>query len=723
MNNKSIVKKLVAVALAFLLLFGTTAPLTSSVYVEAADIKAVDTQIQNESLHIPPIKKMPIAAVGAIFSGITLAIKCIGAAKYATENHEYSSSESWINLALSYFSGNAHKLPIENLRDAMVHSLNMTNDSIKELENQIITLQEDIAKLSDKLTDSAAATELKSRLDDFYTNFFVPAYSDLIEAYYAVDNALGDKSINDATLRAKIDDLYMKANEMKKLDSYITGNSFFDNKGILDIYYEYTLTVNGITPDGSDLYYDAVTSVQDFAMKLYAASALQKLCSSYASSYQLHYYHQHYDEMVASGEFIGYVVEGTSNLSTNKFTEYEIKKNISSSASEINTNSGKIAKILSRIYLLDNNVGYIENGYAYYAPVYSSKLNVYPGATYNLFSISDNFDDIFEYDLTFVSDNDAVNISPNGSFTIDESIKNSFKISYVYGEGVLNTPITIYEIMFTPTTRVFSGGYGSEKSPYLISTPTQFKDFTNDSTYHSKDVAVKLINDINLSSVELTTISDYNGIFDGGNHKIYGMTRTSAVISKNHGTIKNLTVSDSKLSFSHAGSGYIGVIANSNDGKILNCHIKNTSVSIYCYNYSGGETGFINFTATAGGIVGINSGIVSHCSVTNDSIIKAETSTRELFSKGYYFEDKTSEVTILVGGIAGNNSGKVNNCFVGGSTITSKTYAMYFKWSFLWAKMYTRVSAVVNYGNIIGSNSGENYSNEYNSVTNSSHSI
>ena len=726
MKNKSLTKRIVAALLAFTVIFGATAPLTS-VNAEAAGRKTVDAHIQAESVRMLPKAKLPIATVGAIFKGITLAVKGVGAIKYATENHKYQSSESWVNLAFSYFSGNAHKLPIDNLRDAMVSSFEMTNASIKELEDQIITLQGDIAKLSsdlDKLSDTVVANDLKARLDDFYTNFFYPSYSALIEAYDAVGNALEDENVNEATLRAKLDDLYMKANEMKKLDSYITGKAFFDDKGILDIYYEYTLLANGISADGSDTYYNAVSTVQDFAMKLYAASALQKLCTSYASSYQLHYYHEHYEEMVAAGGFVGYVVEGSSNLSTNKLTEYEIKKNISSSASEVNANSGKIAKILARIYLLDAYVGYIEDGAAYYAPVNSSKLNVYAGATYNLFSIASELEEIFEYDLTFVSDNDAVSISPNGSFTIDESVKNSFKIAYVYGEGMLGTPITVYEITFTPATRVFSGGYGSESSPYLISSAEQYKSFASNTAYHTSGVYTSLISDLTLSD-EFNTVSEYNGIFDGANHTISGISRSSALFSTNNGTVKNLTVNSATINLKEPGSWIVGAVADINTGKIINCHLKNSTVKAYCHNYKNSSTAYTSFTATVGGIVGSNSGTVEYCSVTSSCNIRGEASTKEMFDNGKVFssDDMTIKAGINIGGIAGDSSGIISNCYVGDSTISSKTYAKYYKWVLLWEHTYNRVKVNVKYGNIVGSNSGENSSNLYYNVTNSSHDV
>ena len=312
MKYETFLKKTLLITLAFFILLNTMLPM-HVVYADNVSAFKMD-QRQPISDFTVVAPESAIAVAGLIVKCIPLAIKAIGAINYATENHEYNSSESWTSLALSYFSGNAAEKKVDGMRDAMQAGFEMTNQSIKELQNQVATLQEDVKQLSadlDKLSNTIEAKDLKARLDDFYTNFFMPAYTNLIVAYDAVGHALEDKNTNEATLRAKLDDLFMKANELKRMDSYITGTAFFDNSGILDVCYNYLLRANEVKREESDTYYAVAGRAQDFAMNLFAASALQKVCTAYASSYQLHYFYEHYDEMVENNEFVGYIVGGT----------------------------------------------------------------------------------------------------------------------------------------------------------------------------------------------------------------------------------------------------------------------------------------------------------------------------------------------------------------------------------------------------------------------------
>ena len=722
MKYETFFKKTLLITLAFFILLNTMLPM-HVVYADNVSAFKMD-QRQPISDFTVVAPESAIAVAGLIVKGIPSAIKAIGAINYATENHKYASSESWTSIALSYFSGNAYVKPVHDVRAAMQAGFEMTNQSIKELQDQVATLQEDVNQLSadlDKAINIIEAKDLKARLDDFYTNFFMPAYTNLIVAYNAVGHALGDKNTNEATLRAKLDDLFMKANELKRMDSYITGTAFFDNSGILDVCYDYLLRAKEVTREESDTYYAVAGRAQDFAMNLFAASALQKVCTAYASSYQLHYFYEHYDEMVENNEFVGYIVGGTSHLSTNKFTEYEIKENIAHAYDDIQVISGEVAKNLTKIHMLDSFVGYVEEGSAYYAPVVSSKVAVYPGATYHLFSIPDELSVLFQEDFSFVSDNAAVSVSPNGVFTFDGTLQTSFKISYVYGKGVIDTPITIYEITFVPSARTFSGGYGHEKSPYLISNLDQLKNFASNSAYHASGVHVRLMSDINLTGVQLSKIAEYYGVFDGNGYKLYGTSDNYVLFNKNNGTIKNLTISDSKLSFSIAGNSIGGIIAITNTGKIINCHVKNSSMTLYSHNYVGGSSGYTRFSVVIGGIAAKNSGTIEYCTVDNTTV-KAEASSRELYDakdglKQMYFENGTViTISIDIGGIAGENSGKINNCYVNQSTLNSTIYAAYYKLVILWDTTINEVDATIRSGNIIGSNSGESDSNAYNNV-------
>ncbi|MGN1119368.1 MAG: GLUG motif-containing protein, partial [Oscillospiraceae bacterium] len=152
---------------------------------------------------------------------------------------------------------------------------------------------------------------------------------------------------------------------------------------------------------------------------------------------------------------------------------------------------------------------------------------------------------------------------------------------------------------------------------------------------YSKNLYVTLAADISLSG-EFTPVPVFGGTFDGGGHTISGAEITAdgsycglfRYVQKG-AFVKNLTVSGT---VSPSGSGeYVGGIAGSNSGSIINCRFD----------------GSVKGTSYVGAIAGINekSGLITRCESTGDI-------TGEHFS----------------GGIAGSSSGtilsSVNNCSV-----------------------------------------------------------
>ena len=719
MKKRIVLKKTLAVCLTLLLVLNIFLPITA-VRSEAAESSIPYVQVPAKTVGVSKLHAGATAA-GAVFKGIDILVRGIGAFSYANENCTSGTSEEWLKLAGAYFSGNAgQNEQISDLKSAMVAEFDMTREAIAELSVQISTLQSDVKKLSDdlsKLSDQTKAAELKARLDDFYTNFFEPAYTNLMNAYDAVDTTINSADSNAATVRMKMDDLYMAAAKMSELQSYITGKKFFDDQGILDVYFEYTLRAGSINDPSSTAYYNAVLQSQNFAMKLYSADALQRLCTAYTSSYQLMYYYEHRDEMISSGAFVGYIVQGTVSGSTNALTIGEIKNNISNADSGVDIVSSEIAKLLAEMYLLEHFVSYTESDATYYAPVSSGSAKVYNNATYGMYALQDDFGEIFSRDFAFVVTEGNANVSDTGVFTVDSAATATFKVSYVYGVDTLDTPIEIYSTTFTKATKTFAGGYGTEEAPYLISDISHLKAFASSSTYHASGVYVKLVANINDAS-SVAQIANYNGTFDGGEYTIYN--RTSPLFNTNNGVIKNVTFSGINISISGAGSSFVGGIVNTNNGTMVNCHLKSSSI----YNYRHNRSGHVVFYSEVGGIVATNTGILNACSVTG-SIINAEISTRELYNDGNAFkaEDITSNTHIYVGGIAGENEGVIKNCYIGNSTVKSTTYATYYKWQFWWEHKYQRVAATINYGIITGYNSKDCSNNYYKDVNYQTHNV
>ena len=126
-------------------------------------------------------------------------------------------------------------------------------------------------------------------------------------------------------------------------------------------------------------------------------------------------------------------------------------------------------------------------------------------------------------------------------------------------------------------------GSGTPDCPYILLNGTQFNNFA---TNGDKSKHYKMDKDIDLSEYTdwIPISSIFTGTFDGGNHIITGLTRTTAIVqfglfNQNSGTIKNLTISKCKISCGDENSN-VAVIAyqNNNTGIIENCHVQEGTV-------------------------------------------------------------------------------------------------------------------------------------------------
>ena len=174
------------------------------------------------------------------------------------------------------------------------------------------------------------------------------------------------------------------------------------------------------------------------------------------------------------------------------------------------------------------------------------------------------------------------------------------------------------------TGATFSGGDGSEATPYIIGSATDFAQFAKNTTSKNyRDTYFKLDVDINLNDKPWTPTKEFRGVFDGQHHKITGL----------------------KVSVAGEEVGLFGQLSST--GRLSNLHVsgdvENTSPTTYY---------------AAGGICGVHSGVITNCSFSgsvrgtgtvggiaakcNGKIISCK-STASVFGK-------------YAGGIAGGNS-------------------------------------------------------------------
>ena len=160
------------------------------------------------------------------------------------------------------------------------------------------------------------------------------------------------------------------------------------------------------------------------------------------------------------------------------------------------------------------------------------------------------------------------------------------------------------------TSATYSGGDGSQATPYIIGSATDFAQFAKNianSTY-TNDKYFKLDVDINLNDKPWTPTEEFRGAFDGQHHKITGL----------------------KVSVAGDYVGLFGRISNRPSSGISNLHVSGD-----VENTASEEYGF----KTTGGICGTNYGVITNCSFSG-SVRGAE----------------------RVGGIAGACDGRIISC-------------------------------------------------------------
>ena len=160
----------------------------------------------------------------------------------------------------------------------------------------------------------------------------------------------------------------------------------------------------------------------------------------------------------------------------------------------------------------------------------------------------------------------------------------------------------------------------------------------------------------------------FDDIFDGQGHTLSNLTihtYYNALCSglfgyiTTNGTVKNLTVADSRFATDGYSSKYIALFIGKNDGLIDRCRVMNSTIEFTKAEY-------------AGGLVAVNTGTVRNSSVTNVSIIAKELWAGALIPVNYgnikncYAAECNLKETAESGGLCHtfDQKGSIENCYV-----------------------------------------------------------
>ena len=252
--------------------------------------------------------------------------------------------------------------------------------------------------------------------------------------------------------------------------------------------------------------------------------------------------------------------------------------------------------------------------------------------------------------------------------------------------------ISLLAFMFMCTCSIvnlyaeFSGGTGTEVSPFQIKTAEDLNSVRNYVGSSHADKHFRVVANIDLTSFLQNTnegwlpIGNYTdrfyGHLHGGGNTISGLWINNPSLSHvgffgvNSGAIDSLTVTVSTKNIT--GGDYTGGFVGTNSGIITNCGVRSDhSVTITGNLYVGGLAGFNTSTIThchaltpislsplspdaySGGLIGANTGTVGYCYATCDS----------------YFSD--IHLAHYSGGLLGHNSGTVSCCYANGKSSAS----------------------------------------------------
>lgn len=227
-------------------------------------------------------------------------------------------------------------------------------------------------------------------------------------------------------------------------------------------------------------------------------------------------------------------------------------------------------------------------------------------------------------------------------------------------------------------------GKGTQDNPYLIRNEFEFNCIQ---ALDGNRVCFKQVADIDFENKEhLLNGHTFKGIYDGNNYYLKNIIYSKAsdtgkqligsLFGANHGTIKNVKISNSiiELAYSTSLMMNVGSVVGANNGYIYNVQLNNGFISAISQNTNIGGLIGTNCTSNSisienshvkntiiysnghtGGIVGENEdGVIKNCSFTNNSFINYSQVT--LANKG-------------VGGIIGFNKGNVLLCNIDNTSL------------------------------------------------------
>lgn len=570
-------------------------------------------------------------------------------------------------------SGQAPLSEVQVLSDDIDKRFNAISDQLYDIEDQLGSLSNQVTSSANdvlsgtqtQINNLEAKQILRSFMSSGEGNFSYLEYSNYLygndstyvkasEAYYillleSIATGADDEQI-EYYYNKLFDSLY---SNIHIYNQYFYGDIAGLDKSIAAYYYDYLFYNPNLVDDGTSAEYQALLFALDLYTTYVYSYEILEMCFAYQVA-----------DMCLEASLAGRAIldNDTYEYAAGKLIKYstiidalaDMQANLVTADEQIAEDIAYILGMKDSYIAVDKNgdihsIGNYGESFGNIADGQTIYLNIVPDEICELFTLdSDNF----RYYVNVVESNGANRAIIN----VDEIHNDTFTTSVTYGNA------EIYSIEFTKIDSInensqktplyeFSGGSGTVDDPYLISNALQFYMVWND-----LDASYQLISDIIATGTHSpigTEKKPFNGTFDGNGYTITNLSVESLVYDST-----NITMNPT--------SGMFGTIGRSGIAKNLTLRALNITSD---YLKDGIYPENDNSYYCIGGIAGTNRGIISNCTITDNSNI--------FVSRNKQTQDSRN-VNIYVGGVVGENRGVIEYCSVDGLSIDATSYLYYY---------------------------------------------
>lgn len=570
-------------------------------------------------------------------------------------------------------SGQAPLSEVQVLSDDIDKRFNAISDQLYDIEEQLGSLSNQVtASANDVLSGTQTQInnlEAKQILRSFMSsgegNFSYLEYSNYLygnksnsvnasEAYYILLLEAIQSGASDEVVEYYYNKLFESVyTNIAIYNQYYYGEIAGLDKSMAAYYYDYLSYNPNLVDDGTSAEYQALLFALDLYTTYVYSYEILEMCFAYQATNM--YLDASLENRNISGIDTYEYADGKLIMySTIQAELVDMQANLVLAEEQIAEDIAYILGMKDSYIAVDkngdiHNIGNYGDSFGNVANSQTIYLNVVPDEICSLFDLDvDNF--------KYYVNSTEYRGSNKGVISCASLYSEYFTASVKYGDTEL------YSIEFKNIDRInenpqnvsvyaFSGGSGTQEDPYLISNAVQFYMVEDD-----LNACYRLISDITVTGTHSpigTEKKPFNGIFDGNGYSITNLTVESLPYDST-----NITMTPSTGMFGTIGRN--GVVKNLtlNAIQVSSDHQKDSvkpesDISYYCI----------------GGIAGINRGVISNCTITDNSSIVVNRLKQAQDSR---------TVEIYIGGIAGNNSGVIEYCSTDDLAITADSYLYYY---------------------------------------------